>query len=332
MAVFFLFSSVAAVLQNILGVGLARALGLDPLLGIVAGSIALTGGPATALAFGPTFESMGVAGATTLGVASGMFGITTAGLLGGFIGGSLIRKHGLSGPPAQGQQPSEAPTPPASSSPSDGRTDRKAPIPVAGPAQPDPGLPARPRSEASPLFKNVTAVSIAMGLGTLISAWLENRGITLPPYVGAMIFAALMRNLDDRLGWLGIEQHHVDTIANISLHLFIVMAMLTLRLWELAHLALPTLMILAAQVVLVWLLCVTASFYLMGRDYESAVMASGFCGFMLGTTANAVACMDLLVHKYGLAPKAFIIVPLVGAFLIDLANAVIISGMATWLR
>ena len=110
------------------------------------------------------------------------------------------------------------------------------------------------------------------------------------------------------------------------------MALLTLRLWELVHLAVPMLVMLAAQVVLVWLLCITLSFRLMGRDYDSAVMAGGFCGFMLGTTANALACMDVLARKYGPSPRAFIVVPLVGAFLIDFTNALIITAMINLLR
>jgi ESS family glutamate:Na+ symporter len=124
----------------------------------------------------------------------------------------------------------------------------------------------------------------------------------------------------------------VDACSVISLYLFIVMAVLTLRLWELAHLVLPMIIILAMQVVLCWVLCVTACFYVMGRDYESAVMSSGFCGFMLGVTANAVACMEELVEKFGPAPQSFLVVPLVGAFLIDFVNSVIITVMANWFR
>ncbi len=315
---FFLLATVGAVLQNVLGIALAGAFGVSPLLGIVSGSAALTGGPATALAFGPTFENLGVSGATTLGDASAKFGITSGGLLGGYIGGWLIRRHGLSAPALkrepslraaeaigyQGDPPTETATPMSDES----------------------------ESEQSPLLRSVGAIAIAMGLGTLISGWLGNQGLVLPSYVGAMIAAAIIRNLDDRLAIIRIEQHHVDTIGNISLYLFIVMALLTLRLWELAHLAGPMLVMLLCQVVLVWLLCVGVSYYLMGRDYESAVIAAGFCGFMLGTTANAMACMDVLVKKYGPAPKAFIVVPLVGAFLIDFTNALVITTMANQLR
>jgi ESS family glutamate:Na+ symporter len=111
-----------------------------------------------------------------------------------------------------------------------------------------------------------------------------------------------------------------------------VMALLTLRLWELVHLALPTIAMLVAQVALIYVLCMTLLFRVMGRDYESAVMAGGFCGFMLGTTANAMACMDVLAQKYGPAPRSFVVVPLVGAFLIDFANALLITTMANFFR
>jgi ESS family glutamate:Na+ symporter len=315
---FFGLATVGAVLQNLLGIGLAKVFGLDPLLGIVSGSVALTGGPATALAFGRTFESLGVSGATALGIASATFGITAGGLLGGFIGGRLIRRHGLCA--ASGQTGNQ-------------RAAAEA-IVYAGdsPEAAASALDEERDAERSPLLHNLIAVSIALGLGTLLSAAIERAGMVLPAYVGAMIAAGVLRNLDDRSHFLKISQHHLDAIGNISLYLFIVMALMTLRLWELVHLALPMAIILAAQVALVWVLCVTASFRLMGRDYESAVMAGGFCGFMLGTTANALACMDVLAKKFGPAPRAFIVVPLVGAFLIDFTNALIITAMANFLR
>ena len=174
--------------------------------------------------------------------------------------------------------------------------------------------------------------AIAMGIGTLISTAFERAGAILPAYVGAMIAAAVIRNVDDWHDFFRLSQEHVDHIGAISLNVFIVMALLTLRLWELVHLALPMILMLVAQVALVWLMCMLLCFRLMGRDYEAAVMAGGFCGFMLGTTANAMACMGVLTEKYGPAPRAFIVVPLVGAFLIDFTNALIITAMANLLR
>jgi len=301
---FFALATLGAVLQNLLGIALARLFGLDPLLGVISGSVALTGGPATALAFGATFEKLGVAGATTLGIASATFGITAGGLLGGHVGAGLIRRHGLKAG-AAGLRPARAETIRAEEASGE---------------------------ERSALLDSVVAVAIAMGIGALVSAGFERSGAILPSYVGAMMAAAALRNLDDRFGFAGIAPRHVETIGNISLYLFIVMALLTLRLWELAALALPMLVMLAAQVALVWLLCRTFSFRLMGRDYESAVMAGGFCGFMLGTTANAMACMDVLTQKYGPAPRAYIVVPVVGAFLIDFTNALVITAAMNMLR
>ncbi|HYO79755.1 MAG TPA: sodium/glutamate symporter [Bryobacteraceae bacterium] len=297
-ALFFALATVGAVLQNVVGIAGATALGLDALMGIVSGSVALTGGPATALSFGPTFERMGVAGATTLGVSSAMFGITAGGLLGGFIGGSLIRRHGLQSPRARAISE---------------QTEVEAQLTERG------------------LLRNVILIAVAMGIGSVISAWFTERQITLPAYIGAMIAAAVLRNLDDRFRFAGVSQEHMDALGNVALSLFIVMALLTLRLWELVHLALPMLVLLFAQIALVWLMCV-GTFRLMGRDYEAAVMAGGFCGFMLGTTANAMACMSVLTEKYGPAPRAFIVVPLVGASLIDFTNATVIVQMANMLK
>jgi ESS family glutamate:Na+ symporter len=147
-----------------------------------------------------------------------------------------------------------------------------------------------------------------------------------------MIAAAIIRNLDDRWRFAGLAQHHVDDIGNISLNLFIVMALLGLRLWELVHLALPVLVILLTEVVLVWLLSVWLTFRWMRSDYDAAVMAGGYCGFMLGTTANALAAMGVLVEKYGPAPRAILVVSLVGAFLIDFTNATVITAAANLLR
>src|SRR5215472_13714848 len=300
-------ASVGALLQNLLGIGLAKMLHVEPLVGILSGSVALTGGPATAAAFGPTFEKMGVPGATELATASAIFGIAISGLVGGYIGGRLIHRHQLRAePPGKPQEVVSA------------------------------SLTGTPKNhlghDAAELLPTVLLIGVAMGAGSLISAGMTRLHLILPSYIGAMIAAAMIRNLNDKFHFINISQARVDECAVVALYLFIVTAVLTLQLWKLAELALPLLVMLAAQVVLCWLMCVTASFYLMGRNYESAVMASGFCGFMLGITANAVAAMEELVEKFGPAPQAFLVVPVVGAFLVDFTNALIITGMANALR
>ncbi len=291
-------ATLGAALQNFLGIGLAKLLGVDARLGILSGSVALTGGPATALAFGPTFEKLGVQGATTVGFAAATFGITVAGLIAGYIGGWLIRRHRLK---------------------------------PAAPEVPKNGAHA-PEGSAGDLLATIVVMGIAMGLGNLLSTAIERLGVILPSYIGAMIVAALIRNLDDRYRFARIAQPQVTALGRVSLYLFIVMALLTLKLWELAHLALPLIVMLAAQVALCWLMCITISYWSMGRDYESAVTAAGFCGFMLGITSNAVASMEELVEKYGPAPRSFLVVPIVGAFLIDFTNSLIITALANVMK
>ncbi|HEU4682421.1 MAG TPA: sodium/glutamate symporter, partial [Gemmatimonadales bacterium] len=157
-------------------------------------------------------------------------------------------------------------------------------------------------------------------------------GVTLPSYIGAMLVASVLRNIDDVSRWLRIDQRTMEFAGNLALNIFLVVALMSLKLWELAGLALPLFVILVAQVIVVMLFALTASFQVMGKDYESAVMASGFVGFVLGTTANAVANMRALVARFGSAPRAFLVVPLVGAFFIDFANAIIITFFVNWLK
>jgi ESS family glutamate:Na+ symporter len=283
-------ATAGAVVQNIVGMGLFTVFGLNPLLGIISGAAALTGGPVTTLAFGPTFEKLGVAGATTLGVASATFGITVAGLLSGYVGGWYILRRGLK------------PAPPREEA-------------------------ARAKAETgSPMLANAIAVGVAMGIGSVISAGIDRLGIILPAYIGAMIAAAIIRNLDDRFHFVRVSQPRMSEIGAVSLSLFIVMAMLTLKLWELTSLAAPVLVVLLVQVVLGFGMC-AVTFRVLGRDYESAIMTAGFYGFMLGMTANALASMDELVRKYGPAPRSYLVVPIVGAFLIDFTNALVITVM-----
>jgi ESS family glutamate:Na+ symporter len=180
--------------------------------------------------------------------------------------------------------------------------------------------------EAYGLLKHVVLLIVAVGAGAWVSAGIAAMGVTLPAYIGAMIVAALIRNVDDRIGVIGVSQRTMDDLGEVALTLFLVMALMTLRLWELADVVVPLFVILAAQVALVAALCVWAVPRLLGRDYDAVVMSGGFCGFMLGTTANAMANMGALVERYGPAPKAYLVVPLVGAFGIDFVNGLLITA------
>jgi len=312
-ALFLALSTAIAVLQNLVGAGMATVLGVPPLLGVLAGSVTLTGGPATGLAFAPLFEQAGVTGAASLAVAAAMAGIVSGGIVGGPIGTRLIER-GLRPPPR----------PRAAGAPVDV---------VAGdlvlsrePADPRPATVAGDDPGAHAILKGVVSLLAAMAAGSWISDGFTALGLTLPAYIGAMLAAAALRNLDDVTGWIGLPHRLLDDLGNAALALFIAMALMTLKLWEIANLALPLAVIVAAQVALVAVVALWLAFRLMGRDYDAAVMASGFVGFMLGTTANAMANMGVLVEKYGPAPRAYLVVPMVGAFFIDFTNALIITA------
>jgi ESS family glutamate:Na+ symporter len=174
-------------------------------------------------------------------------------------------------------------------------------------------------------LKSLVFMLLAMGIGTWISEGLGKLGLTLPSYIGAMLVGAMVRNVDDHLHWFRLSTRRMELIGNTSLSLFLVVALMSLHLWDLAGLAMPLFINLAVQSILVVLFCCWPLLRLMGRDYDAAVMVRGFAGFMLGTTANAVAGMSSLTERFGRAPRAFLVAPVVGAFLIDFTNAIIIT-------
>ncbi len=307
---FFGLATIFAIFQNVLGASIAALFHLKPLFGVLAGSVTLTGGPATGLAFAPLFEKAGVTGAASIAVAAAMFGIVTSGLVCGPIGTFLIERHKLRhGHGSRGHH--EAPL-------AEDIVEEKLTEPPAE-------APAGEGKEAFILLKSLVIILAAMWAGSWVSQGFARLGFTLPAYIGAMLVAALIRNFDDWTGWLGLSQRTLDDIGHSALSLFLVMALMTLKLWELAGLFLPLVVILAAQLVIVSAVCFWPLFQLMGRDYDAAVMSSGFVGFMMGTTANAMAGMTVLTERYGRARRAFLVVPMVGAFFIDFTNAVIIT-------
>ena len=284
--------SVLAVVQNLVGGAIATAFGLHPLFGVLSGSVTLTGGPATGLAFAPLFEQSGVHGAATIAVAMGMAGIVSGSVLGGPIATLLIERYKL-----RGGEPLTPLTP---------------------------LVPLEADADTHTTLRNLIVMLIAMWIGSWISRGVAALEITLPAYVGAMIVGAAIRAVDDVTGWIGLSQRTLDTIGNICLSLFLALALMTLKLWELAGLAMPLAVNLIVQIVVVVMFCFLC-FRMLGRDYDAAVTSGGFIGFMLGTTANAVAVMRALVERYGAAPRAFLVAPIVGAFFLDFTNALIIT-------
>ncbi len=306
-AVFLAFATVVCLGQNLLGMAVAAGLGENPLLGVMAGSVTLMGGPATGLAFAPEFAKAGLAGADVLAITAAVFGIVCGGLAGGPVGTWLIHRHRLR---AMGTGGTAAASPTA--------TLREIIVHV--------------EREDTAIVRNLAVLALAMGVGSVVSRYIQSTGFTLPAYIGAMIVASVLRNLDDNTGWLKIDEDAMEFIGGVALNIFLVVALMDLKIWQLAGQALPLFVILAAQLGFLVVLAIWVSWRLMGRDYDSAVMASGFIGFAMGTTANAVANMRTLTTRFGPAPRAFLVVPLVGAFFIDFINALVITGFINWLR
>lgn len=296
---FLLACSVLAVLQNILGAGVATLFGLPPLFGTLTGAVTLTGGPATGMAFAPLFEEAGIAGAGSIALATAMGGIVLGSIFGAPIATFLVERHKLRA----------------------GNTEAVQSVSAAS----EPDKPSSAHDSAYAALKSLTFVLVAMWLGSGISQLIESADVTMPAYIGSLVVGALMRNLDDATGWLRLPHRAIDTIGAVSLALFLSMALMTLNLLELATLAWPLLLNLILQTVLVALICIGPIFKLMGKDYDAAVMSGGFAGVMLGTTANAMAVMGSVVERYGIAPRAFLVVPIVGGFFLDFTNALIIT-------
>lgn len=315
--IFWLLASTLCILQNGVGAALASALGVDPLIGLISGSITMTGGHGTGAAFGKLMEEQyQITGAVTVAMAAATFGLVSGGLIGGPVGTRLITKNKLR-QPAASVHPGEAAVVAAASAASlDAEIDTE---------------PAGDAPTAYSLLQMMTIVLVCMFVGGLLSKWL-GQFITLPGYIGAMLVAAIVRNVADATKIIPISVRTVDDLGTIALSLFLTMALMTLRLWELLDLAGPMVVILVAQVSMMAAFAYFITYRVMGRDYEAAVMAGGHCGFGLGATPNAVANMTSLVERFGVAPRAFLVLPMVGAFFIDFSNALIITVFIDFLR
>jgi ESS family glutamate:Na+ symporter len=301
--VFLALATFLAVVQSVIGIATAVAFGQSPLLGVLMGPAALTGGPATALAFAPQFAVAGVASAESVAIAAAMAGIVMGGLVGGPIVTRLLDHHQLQAAPA-----TLTPTAQTSTSSSvDSSSDEE--------------------GNMLTVLKGLSVLLVAMGVGAWLGGVMKSADLTLPGYVGAMIMGALIRNIDDQTRWLNIPHELTERIGVVCLSLFLSVALMNLKLWELTSIAAPLLVNLVIQVVAVGVFCWYVVFKVMGRDYDAAVMSGGFIGFMLGTTANAMAVMHSVVQRYGPSPRAFLVAPIVGAFFIDFTNALLITGL-----
>ncbi|MNJ42303.1 Sodium/glutamate symport carrier protein [compost metagenome] len=289
-----------ALLQNLVGVGMAKALGIDPLLGIMAGAVSLEGGFGAAAAFGPIAESLGTTGATTAALASATFGMVAGGLLGSPVARYLIDRKKLAV-----------------------EADQAVTLQALEKANEAPSVPL----DATVLLRLLTCMLVIMVLGFWLgSALNDHLGIVLPVYVGAMFVAIILRNFNDRARIIEIPDNAVSTLGDISLGMFLTMAMMSLKFWELEQLGLPLLVILVVQVVIMVLLSIFVLFRLFGGNYDAAVLCAGYMGHGLGATPNAVANMGAICDHYKVfSYKAFIIVPLCGAVLIDIVALPLIT-------
>jgi len=305
---FWVLASALAAIQNGVGVLLASGLGVHPFLGLIAGSITMTGGHGTGAAFGKLMEDQfAFGGAVTLAMAAATFGLVSGGLIGGPVATALISRNRLKTP---GRGAAAAASPQIEAMGLESEIDTE---------------PAGAAPTAYTLLKTITVILVAMWAGSLLSRWL-GQYVTLPAYIWAMIIAALIRNGDEVVHRLTLDQRVVDDLGTIALSLFLAMALMSLKLWELLDLAVPMLVILTVQVTMMAAFAYFVTFRIMGRDYDAAVMAGGHCGFGLGATPNAVANMEALVERFGSAPRAFLVLPMVGAFFIDFTNALIITA------
>jgi glutamate:Na+ symporter, ESS family len=290
------------VMQNVIGVGAAWAMGIDPLIGLIAGSVTMSGGHGTGAAWGQKFaETFGLASAPGIALAAATFGLVMGGLIGGPVAGRLIEKLKASGTQL-GVSETEALTHDAAESTGAFTPQR--------------------------LTVTIFLIATSVALGAAISRLAENPTFTLPTFVWTLFVGALLRN-GLALGKLHeIDGEALSFAGTVALSLFLAMALMSLRLWELAALALPMFVILALQAIGVALFTTFITFRVMGSNYEAAALVAGQCGFGLGATPTAIANMQAVTERYGHAPQAFIIVPVVGAFLIDIANAIVISAFA----
>lgn len=286
---------VMVILQNCLGAGLATSFGLDPRLGLATGSIPMVGGHGTAGSFGPQLEALGVANANVVAIASATFGLVAGCAIGGPIAYNKIKKYKL--------------------------------IPAAVLAGEEQVMDTEEAGmiDSKRFLDAFLYLIVAIGIGTVVSMFFTKMKLTFPFYIGAMLVGAVIRNIMD-VQRKEIPMEEIGTVGGSCLSIFLGLAMIDMKLWQLASLALPLMVMLAAQTILMFLYANFVVFNVLGRTYDAAVMTTGFCGFGMGATPNAMANMQAVTGQYGPAPTAYMVVPLVGSLFIDFFNGTILTG------
>lgn len=294
--VFLIISSVLVVFQNLLGVVLGNILGVSPLVGIATASIPMTGGHGTSAAFAPVLESVGLETATTISLAAATFGLVAGSLIGGPTGRYLIEKYHLSSADAE-----------------------KIDLNLLNEKD------VVKESKERALTVGTYQLLLTVGFGCIISDLLTKTGLAFPASVGGMTAALIVRNWADNTTSFKLRLNEISIISNISLLIFLALSMMTLKLWQLTSLAIPMLILLLAQTVMMFFFAVFVTFRFMGESYDAAMIAVGHCGFGLGAVPTAMANMQSVESKYGASPRAFFIVPLVGSLFINIVNSCVIT-------
>ncbi|QLG87333.1 sodium/glutamate symporter [Chitinibacter bivalviorum] len=285
-------------MQNVIGISLAKLLGLENHLGLLAGSITLSGGHGTGAAWSKVFsEQFGIAGATELAMACATFGLVLGGLIGGPVAKILLKKVAAPGAEHnQDQAPSMFEEPQATR-----------------------------LITVNSFIESLALIVLSLAGGHMLAETLAGTMFELPTFVCVLFNGVLLRNVLSVLGWYEVFDREISVLGNVSLALFLAMALMSLRLWELANLALPMLLILVVQATAMAAYAIFVTFRVMGKNYDAVVLAAGHCGFGLGATPTAIANMQAVTHRFGPSHLAFIVVPMVGAFFIDIANAIVIK-------
>ena len=291
--------------QNVVAIFLSQLIGINPLLGLMTGSTPMTGGHGTSAAIAPTIEALGIKGAGTVAIASATFGLIAGSMMGGPIANKLILKHKLLGNETLLHE----------------KHDYNSDIDENVLKKPEPALNAERFSMA------FFFILIAMGIGSYLSIFITKLlpAMNFPIYIGPMIIAAIMRNISDNSEIFTAPTREISVLEDVSLNLFLAMALMSLKLWELIDLAIPMLILLIAQIVLIYLYLNFITFKAMGSDYDAAVIVSGHCGIGLGATPNGISNMKSVCEKYKYSKIAFFVVPVVGALFIDFANVSLIT-------
>lgn len=304
--VLFLIAAIGLVVaQNFTAVGLGTLLGLDPLLALMTGSTPMTGGHGTSAAVAPQVEALGIQGASTIAIAAATFGLIAGSSLGGPLAKSLIKRKNIK----------------VETEDSKNTTDENDELLFGKEVK---------TLDGENFTKAFFIILFAMFVGTYLSDFI-NQFLKFPAYIGPMLVAVIVRNIADNTNRFSLHYEEIRIIEDVSLNLFLGMAMITLKVWELAGVAGSLVILLLAQTVVAWLYIYFVTFRIMGSNYDAVVMSAGHMGFGMGATPNGMANMKSVCEKYTYSRVAFFVLPIVGALFIDFFNITIISSFLSWL-